>query len=112
MDPSTSPAANNYGQMEKTSARRKIKARERDWSQAAIWGSVSIVLAVILFMAFTGDEVDTVNKVAKKPGKTETVNIPAVEDRGVNEKSEGSEEKEGSETLVKRSRNGQCITES
>ena len=54
-DPSTSPAANNYGQMETTPAGKAVSKKGKDWSQLAILGSLAIVLAAVIFFVFSGN---------------------------------------------------------
>lgn len=100
MDPSSSPAANNYGQMEAASTRRGIKASETDWGQMAIWGSVVIVLALVVFVFFTGDQTENIAKVDEKSIKTETASITVTEVNDVNEQSERVEDKKGSELMA------------
>lgn len=84
MDPSTSPAANNYGQMASSTVRKGIRSRGKDWSQIAIWGSVVIVLVVVLSVIFTGDETEISGKVDSRPAITEAAQIPAIEIGEVN----------------------------
>lgn len=77
VDPSTSPAANNFGQMESLLGKNIISG-QKDWSKPAIWGSVGIVLAVILFMVFSSDKSTTVKiteKVSDNPEISKSVEV-------------------------------------
>ncbi|MEJ2649776.1 MAG: helix-turn-helix domain-containing protein, partial [Sedimentisphaerales bacterium] len=53
IDPSASPATNNYGRMESSTIIKWVK--KNDWSKQVFLGGVVTVLAVILFVFFVDD---------------------------------------------------------